>query len=379
MSVSDRPRILMISERNLARKPPRLCFYEFEDVVCQVDHVELVAPQARPRDPSGLFRIVSRGAEKVMGLEVKYTSKVPMIHITRDYDLFILIVPGWTGRFELLDRVKGWRDHCATTVCWLYEVWTSWVNHLRQHTDPGILRQFDHVIVGLKGTVPALSDYLGKPCAFIPGGIDALRFCPYPDPPERVIDVYNMGRRSPGTHDALLAWAAQSGRFYLYDTVTALEAKDIVQHRLQLAELTKRTRFFIANKARIDNPDVTAGQDEPGLRFFEGAAAGAVMIGEPPMNSDAYNELFDWPDAVISVPFGSQDIPDVMAGLDRDPERIARIRTNNVVNSLTRFDWAYSWKQLLERIGLPLSERMRLRIKTLEQLAERASLEATAA
>jgi hypothetical protein len=111
----------------------------------------------------------------------------------------------------------------------------------------------------------------------------------------------------------------------------------------------------------------TGTQEEVGFRFFEGAAGGAVMIGDPP-DVDSFREHFDWPDAVIHLPYGSADVGDLIADLDRQPERLARIRRDNLANSLLRHDWACRWRDVLQTVGLPTSPKLASREAGLQQL-----------
>ena len=39
-----------------------------------------------------------------------------------------------------------------------------------------------------------------------------------------------------------------------------------------------------------------------GNRFFEGAASGAIMVGERP-NNEEFERLFNWPEAVTQLPY----------------------------------------------------------------------------
>lgn len=115
-------------------------------------------------------------------------------------------------------------------------------------------------------------------------------------------------------------------------------------------------------------PGETEGQQEVGFRFFEGAAAGVVMIGEPP-NVASFSENFDWPDAVVRLPLGSTEIGAVIDELEGQPERVARIRRDNVANALRRHDWVYRWNQVLEVVGLEPTAAARNRQARLAALA----------
>jgi hypothetical protein len=210
---------------------------------------------------------------------------------------------------------------------------------------------------------------------WVPAGIDALRFFPGVVPPARSIDVYAMGRRSDNSHEALLSEASSHNWTYLFDSIDPVHVRDGLQsHRAQLAELVKRTRYFIANMAKVDAPAHRGTQEEIGFRSFEGAAGGAVLLGHTPA-TPSLEQLFDWPDAHVHVAFGSRDIADVIHQLDADPERVNTIRRNNVVNSLRRHDWAYRWQVVLDKLQITPSPRLGERLATLRDLANRVDRE----
>jgi hypothetical protein len=141
------------------------------------------------------------------------------------------------------------------------------------------------------------------------------------------------------------------------------------EHRQLLSNFVKRSRYFLAYPAKFDRPDETRGQEELGLRQFEGAAGGAVMLGSAPQ-CEAYHRNFDWPDAIIPLSSTTpSEVGKLIAELDAQPDRVARIRRDNVANSLLRHDWVYRWRQMLEIIGLPPSEGMMLREADLKHLA----------
>src|SRR4029079_5540706 len=95
-------------------------------------------------------------------------------------------------------------------------------------------------------------------------------------------------------------------------------------HRLWLSICLRRSRYYVANRARVNEPESARGNEEVSGRFYEGLAAGAVLVGEPP-RSDEFRLAFDWPDAVIHLPFDSPDVGDVLARLDSDLARMDRI------------------------------------------------------
>ena len=89
--------------------------------------------------------------------------------------------------------------------------------------------------------------------------------------------------------------------------------------------------------AKMDQSDYTQGQVEIGYRYYEGAAAGTVMIGDAP-NCDAYSELFGWPEAVIQIQPDGSDAMAVLGELGSNPEQIAAISRRNAKEALLRHD-----------------------------------------
>ena len=214
-----------------------------------------------------------------------------------------------------------------------------------------MLNRFDCVFLYYRNSVTPLAKQISSRCFYLPPGVDTIRLCPYPTEPERVVDVYSMGRRSAATHRALLELTAKKHLFYVYDSTTADQVIDPDEHRELFANLVKRSRYFIVNPGLIDRPDVRGDQIEIGNRYFEAAASGSLMIGERPQN-EAFAELFDWPDSLIDLPYGSPDIGSIIKRWDDQPERQERARRISVTQSLLRHDWVYRWETILKAVDL---------------------------
>jgi hypothetical protein len=229
------------------------------------------------------------------------------------------------------------------------------------------LGKFDRIMVSSYECVEPLADAVERPVTYCPPTVDSLAFLPYPDPPERCIDIYGMGRRSQSTHEAFKALASKRHLFYLYDTVHA-KAADISEHRALLAQLIMRTKYFVANPGKIDQPELLQGQEELAARHFEGAAGGAVMIGHVP-NTPAFAEYFGYEGAVFHMPYGTEDVASVYDALESTPDAVERIRLRNVTQSLLRHDWAYQWRDLLVNLGMEPLPQLSARLEQLRTVA----------
>ena len=343
--------------------------YEAEDVFMEADDVDLF-----PLEPGVGFRFREKCQRRLLwrGMTRGLASVSPglrSVRLKKDYDLFFCRVQ-MLRDLLYVNAVKGWKDRCRTSVCWLDELYSADVVHSRNYLH--ILKRFDHVFVGFKESVDPISKVIGRPCHFLPYAVDAIRFSPYPNPPARVVDVYSLGRRLECLHRTLLKFTAQQHMFYVYETLQA-GAENLVsnhrQHRELLANQIKRSRYFLVAPGKANLPEETRGQIEVPARFYEGAAAGTVMIGQAP-DCELFRQLFDWRDAVIAIDHNSSDVAVVLAELASQPERLCEISRRNAAEALLRHDWSCRWKQILAVAGLKPMPQLELREKRLKELAD---------
>jgi hypothetical protein len=344
--------------------------YEAQDVLAAIDDVDLI-----PMVPGPGLRLREQWQRRLLWHDVSRrlifcNPGLRPVRLDHDYELFILVCQNWWD-LPYVNALQGWRDRCRVTVCYLDEIYAGIVPRCKYWLQA--LNQFDHVIVGLRDSVGAVSKALGRPCHYVPGAVDALRFSPYPHVPERVIDVYSIGRRWEGVHTCLLNMARHEGLFYVYDTLQGADglAFDHRQHRDLLASMAKRSHCFMVGAAKMGVLADTHGQLEVGYRYFEGSAAGAVMIGQAP-DCASFHELFGWPDSVIPLHPDGSNVPQVMTALSAEPERFDCIGRENAAQALLRHDWAYRWKQILSIAGVPISPALHARERRLQELADLA-------
>lgn len=359
-----RPRILSMSLRQLEFHVSRCCIYELEDTICAVDNVDLHAPLPTANLATRARNKLARSVFKSTGSGQFLSPMFNQFSVDKEYDLFFVYCQ---NPLELLylDSIQNWRNKCHKAVIWLEEIWLKDVEKWQAQLE--LLKDFDYIFMSYSSSIDAVSDIVQRPCHYLPFGIDTVKFCPYPLQPHRSIDVYSMGRRSAITHNALLERTEKGDFFYIYDTALNMYVAH-KHHRSLSSNLVKRSRYFIANKPKFKNIDTTGAQEELGARFFEGAAGGAVMLGTPPACA-AYHAEFDWPDAVIELSYKATDVADILADLDAQPERLERIRIDNVVNSLLRHDWVYRWRKILKTVGLEPTPEMVAREDYLQNLA----------
>ncbi|BAZ43026.1 hypothetical protein NIES4102_00210 [Chondrocystis sp. NIES-4102] len=360
------PRILVVSVRGYRFQVANCCIYEFEDLLTDLESAQLYTPTHEFDFARKIYRTTKYigGSDTLAEKIAPFPEELVLDH---DYDLLFAVLDNpW--QFHLLKSIKGLRDRCRYTACFIAEMWQPDLNNWRLFKEPWA--DFDHVFLGVTQCLDGLSKLIEPPVTYIPPAVDTLRFSPYPNPPQRSIDVSYVGRRSPIIHNALVQHSIEKNFFYYYDTIKGkLQIANPREHRILLANIFQRSRYNITNYAKFDERQETGGTQEIGYRFFEGAAAGTVMVGMPPGGS-AFPRYFDWEDAIVKVDFSGTDVIEAIAELDAQPERLQRISRMNVANSLLKHDWVYRWRDMLAAFNLEPSSAMVEREKYLQQLAK---------
>ena len=364
-------KVLLLSQRRIANLVGYCVNYEFEDVFADVTDAQRIDSTDLPalelsRRAYKLVRLASGSARLARGLAPYPRGKV---FLERDFELFF---PVFSHTYELysLATIPNWRQRCRKAACFINEVYSNLLPEYLLE----LLSTFDHIFIGHRHSVQEVARVTGRPCTYLPPAVDVPRFAPALIDQPRPIYVCNIGRRSSVTHQALLKLAERQQNFYYYDTVAAsgpdrtFRVDSPHEHRFKLATILKHSGYYVANRAHVNAPELTAGLDEMSARFYEGAAAGTVMIGEPP-RIEQFKQQFDWPDAVIHVPFDCSDIGRVLADLDGDPERLRAVRRNNVRGAALRHDWLHRIQVVFDTLGVSPTPGMRTRARLLEQIA----------
>ena len=361
------PRILVVSVRGFRFQAANCCIYELEDLLLDLESAQLYTPI--PDRQFDLARKIYRGTKYISGSD-KIASNFARFKrdlvLEGEYDLLFAVLDNpW--QFHLLESIEGWRDRCRHTACFITEMWQPDLQNSRLFKEPW--SNFDRIFLGVTQCVAGLNKLIEPPVTYIPPAVDTLRFAPDPDPPERFIDVSYVGRRSPDIHHALLERAAQDNFFYYHDTIRGkLEIGNPREHRILLANLFQRSRYNITNYAKFNSTEETGGTQEIGYRFFEGAAAGTVMVGVPPAG-EAFRRYFDWEQPIIEVDLSGKAVVEAIAELDKRPEQLFRMSRRNVANCLLKHDWSYRWRDMLATFKLEPSAAVVQREKYLHQLA----------
>ncbi|MEM6450258.1 MAG: glycosyltransferase [Cyanobacteria bacterium P01_D01_bin.105] len=370
-------RVLIWSLRNVQNFVYNSCLFELEDVIEDVDEANVLTPPQYNSTGTFIKRVIEYKTRRTGAFSLtKVNPYVGGIELHYDYQIYFVVLD-FPWYFTSVNLLKNWRRRCRFAVCYMIELWSAEIPMMKNFMD--FFNQFDLICTATYHIVDELQEISDVPCLFVPPGIDTLKFCPDFDgvntEESRTIDVCSLGRGFPVTNEALLKKSQEDESFFYYHELTngsVLRVDDHRAHRTLVSNILKRSRYFITNYAKANLPELIDGQHEIGYRFFEGAAAGNVLIGAPPLENlfGKSGLFFNWEDSIIPIELDEPNIIDIIAELDAQPERVERIRRNNVANSLLQHDWVYRWEQILEKLELPIPQAVEDRKKLLKQKAE---------
>jgi spore maturation protein CgeB len=340
--------------------------YEFEDVVSSIDDVELLE-----LEPGRWFPHRQRLARSLAwrGRGPAFSQVNPGLKpfvVNRDYEIFMFVAMNvWDLLY--LNAIRDWQSRCRVKICYITEFYAGLASQCDQflHT----LSRFDHIFLAFSGSVPAVAGAVGKACHHVPLAADVRRFTPYPKPPRRVIDVLSIGGRVSRVHDALVTRATAGDLFYMYDTIPSALVRPTSgkEHRDLLAACAKRSQFFVAYEAKVGNNE-NQGQSEVGARYFEGAAAGAVLLGRAP-TAPAFRQHFPWHNPVVEVSAEGRELDEALDRLATRRGELEHLGTRNAVHALRTHDWGHRWRSVLQIAGVVPRPALDQRLQSLEALA----------
>lgn len=357
--------IYLLSDRGLHSSVSYDPLFELEDIIVESCAAKLLSPKPTEaaqwvhRQPKLIGKYVEKVVRRTAGLstlseDILATIKKPNI----------LIVGALCGaNLALLTSIPNWRERFDKVVAYIFDAWSPEIY-------PAYTRQLDHIFVPMPELIPSLQAYFGVPVSLIPFGVDGLRQGSYQI--ERPFDLVSYGRIPIQFNQAFAKFNQPgTGRLYyrstprsaeIYPTLPYEERRD-TQDRKQLFKILRRSKVAIAfdtlypGMRQFPYSFVT-------LRWFECGAAGCVIVGKRPTTPLA-QELLDWEDATIELPDDPEASVRLIEELWENPARLHAIYRRNYVENLTRHDWRWRIKTMLDQLEIALPESL---IKELSQL-----------
>ncbi len=361
--------IVVLSQRGtsggLADQLAFSAWHEAEDVLVSCDGASLALLNRHGKNPRvRARRVAGRAVRRVAGRTILLPAAQRGVSAGVDDADHLLFAGHGPWDVPLLERLRVLRRRAKTISLWLPEVWPT------QLSDPRIRYEgyamIDHLFLGVPETLePFRTIAPTTEVHYVPPATDVVAFGGGAIDGRRSLAVLGIGRRHPEQHNQILDWAAKNNELYLYDTVSG-KAHDWKAHRRALADWYRHANIAICNYGKHDQPNLIGGLRVLPGRFFEGMAAGAVMIGMPPSVEEQRRLL--GVDIVEST-----ETTDLVTLLDkyRDPAAARPIRIRNMALACRGHDWSHRWRVILNHIGLPIPDALDRRIDSLAEEAER--------
>ncbi len=365
----DDPSAIVVSRRSSQPDPWRCTGYEFEDVVASVTRATLVDRTARFDTHATSSTLVRRSSEVLLHLSAgrvrgpgsyerlsppRQPADILVVYCQHPYDVLAVVGMG---------DLRRWA-HKA--ICFVEEVYITELD--RWAGASAVLNGFDHVWVSNEDTVPHWQDRLDTKLGYLPFSVDAERFAPKRVGRPRPIAVSNIGRRSETTHNALYDWSLATDHLYHFDSMRPGAVKDPAQHRVMMATMLQRSAVAVSNRGVGGRPKETNWQGSLPPRFFEAAAAGAVLLGVAP-DLPGMSAYFGWTDSHLPMAFDEPEAGAIVAHLLDQTERMTIASRRNIAQCLRRHDHVHRLAAMMAAVGVPLGPLAAARQVRLAELA----------
>lgn len=223
------------------------------------------------------------------------------------------------------------------------------------------LPKLDHLFVITTSLAQEVQEIYSINASFLPLATNTFPLNEYQ--PQRSIDVFNYGRTNKQVHAQLQDYnKLESRRLYMHSTFSGAEVHNVQEHLALLNRLLQRSKISLCFEA--SQLQRFRGRSALLYRWFEGWAAGCVIVGKKPVGRKI-GALMDWQDSTIDVPDDPDEIIPFFEALLQDEPRLQEISRRNYVECRLRHDWRYRFREMFEVLDLPLPAQL---VEQIEQL-----------
>jgi hypothetical protein len=352
-----------LSERGLERERSHISYgvnYELEDLLVRMTDGTVIAPRN-----SGTFRLarsiprVGKGIGWAVGRTLgRYEPFRVSDEVSGERILFIM---GMGSRsLRLLNAIPDWRRNFDLVVGFVLDAFEPFPMEVASN--------LDHLFMIIPDLVDGLKRHLNIPVTFLPLACNVLELGSART--QRSIDVLAYGRQWEAYAEELDRHFLSPVNPHLYlTTFSHPRALDTQHQRKQFWSVLSRTRISLAF---VPDSSQTRFQGLPVItaRWYEGLAAGCVMVGRRP-NNPMFEKLFNWTDAAIELPNVPTEAPEMIEALLAQPERLERAHLRNHLMMLRRLDARLTFETLCKAMGLELPAGATRELERLHEHADR--------
>ena len=156
--------------------------------------------------------------------------------------------------------------------------------------------------------------------------------------------------------------------FYSTNFIRSTELIDWRRYRATFWQILRQSKLSMAYDQLYYNPSGTNEIAYVGPRWFEGLAAGTVVVGKAPQTPDV-PRLLDWEDATIDLPDDAEPAVQAICDLLDDGPRVEAAICRNLVNMNLKHDWRHRAAAMLAVLGLAVPGKLTDQIGELKDRA----------
>ena len=268
----------------------------------------------------------------------------------------VLLVIGLKPRFLLsIFALKHLLDQFDVRVAYLLDGFEpDRMNHQA-------LPKLDHLFVISPSLAKEVQQLHDIKVSFLPLATNTFPLSEYPS--QRSIDILSYGRTDKQTHALLQQFNhPDSQRLYMHSTFSGSEVYNVRDHVALLKRLLERSKISLCFEG--GQLERFRGRSPLLYRWFEGWAAGCVIVGKKPLDSGV-ETLMGWQDSTLGIPDHPDEVIPFFEALLQDETRLEEISRRNYVECRLRHDWRYRLRDMLEKLHLPLPAPL---VEQIEQL-----------
>jgi hypothetical protein len=245
-----------------------------------------------------------------------------------------------------LDLFKPWSGE-ATQIVYLFDTLPGQMKLIRRLFSG---REWDVCVTSFNDAVPLLEQATGRCWHHADQAVSLPYFQPAPFT-ERVIHFSAYGRRHPLVHEAVLRFCEAKGLYYDFTTHdrSGPTSEPLTLFR-QYAWHLSHSLFTFCWPVEVTNPTRAGDLSPITCRWFEAAAAGAVMLGQPPRNSH-FRRIFG--DDSVALVNSDAGIDTVLNQLEHIwQRRVELFKRATMLRQVlgVRLDWSDRVERMLEFI-----------------------------
>ncbi|MBR8832751.1 MAG: glycosyltransferase family 1 protein [Stigonema ocellatum SAG 48.90 = DSM 106950] len=262
-----------------------------DEIVCITDGCKVLTP--RRKLPKFIEDRIAHGTRYS-----NFRKLIPKVECDLKADVLWVILMG-PEDFPL-DLFNNWDRNVGIKVLYIFDTFERQLPSIRRVLQSA---KWDIAITSFHGAVSFLEEQTQRKWYAVAQGVKLERFKPVAKE-EKLISFSSYGRRLQNVHDGVKEYCSQTGKYYDYTTTTAIQSQiDSRENYNQYAWHLVHSFFTFSWPVELTHPKRVRTFSPITCRWFEAAASGTVILGQPPQDPE-FKNIFG-SDLVIPIDYES--------------------------------------------------------------------------